>query len=325
MLQRKGHGVNDLSPMTDQIHSMRTIRVSQGLFVLRYVASKAGLNAPSLSVEARPGSGVNLISPNDELPARLISPGDGMVVRATSDAFINVTVTPSHRNGSCDAELVLERVSTTLRPVSGQAPAVVAAPPRSAGEIDILAHVARRGDVLAKGGAWICGPDLPMAIEGIEIRWPNRPDGVELVGRATINARGVLRSLPEQSAGTFLGTRGKAAPIAGLSLMLKGPAAGDYTLRCEALFLGQPVQSVSGTACTVGGPTGLEPLVGLRLSIRSAEERVADRTIDVLRQQALPQAAPMPAPVPAQAEKPSRVRIFRSSRARAVPALGLPK
>src|ERR1700733_10561984 len=73
--------MTDQSPIANQINSARTIRVSQGLFVLRYVSSKAGLNAPTVSVAAPPSSGVEVISPGGD-GAQLVSPGDGLVIRA---------------------------------------------------------------------------------------------------------------------------------------------------------------------------------------------------------------------------------------------------
>src|SRR6476660_5604839 len=61
----EGGAVTDQSWVKESSNVMRTIRVSQGLFVLRYVTSKAGLNAPLLEVSAAPSSGVELICPHD--------------------------------------------------------------------------------------------------------------------------------------------------------------------------------------------------------------------------------------------------------------------
>lgn len=302
-----------MTPILERSQTMRTLRVSQGLFVLRYAASKAGLNAPTLDVHAAPSSGVDLIWPGSSTEGRLVSPGDAMVVRAARDSLVTLSVTPSHRNGSCDAELVLERVSTTLHHTATSTPQTGVAAlrrPSSLEDIEILAHVSRRGDVLVPGGTWICGPDLPMAIEGLEIRWPNRPRDLDIVARPTVNARG-LKTLAEQSIGSFVGTRGKAAPITSLALALTGSCADDYVLNCEALFLGLPVVAVSGQSCTLRGPTGLEPLVGLKLSVAAAEERAVLRTVGVIHNQMA--EAPAPRLAAPRAESPRRVRIFRTS------------
>ncbi|WP_342362793.1 hypothetical protein [Terrarubrum flagellatum] len=300
--------------------------MTQGLFVLRYVSSKAGLNAPTVLVSTPPGSPVDVISPGEGGP-QLVSPGDGVVVRAARDAFLNLTVRPSHINGSCDAELVLERVSTTIRqaePLPEPEDFTRGGSVPLSDDIEILAHVSRRGDVVTKSGQWICGPQLPMAIEGVEIRWKNRPQGVDILAQATINARG-LRQLPEQPIGSFVGTRGKAAPLTALNLAVVGPAADDFSLACDALFLGASVMNVSGKSCALSGATGWEPLVGLRISVVSAVDQAARQTVGFLRSRAAEEEVAPPLAARRPVEAPSRVRVFRSSRARPAPALLLSK
>jgi hypothetical protein len=306
----------DLSPILESANSLRTIRVAQGLFVLRYVSSRAGLNAPVVAVSAPRGSAVQVISPSNE-DAVLVSPGDALVVRAERDSFITVSVTPSQQNGSRDAELVLERVSTSLRPAA----ASDVTPDREKPDfgphdLQILAHVARRGDVLVRAGQWICGPQLPMAIEGIELRWNNRPRGVDIVSRATINARGT-RELAERATGEFLGTRGRAAPITSLTMTLTGPGTEDLSLTCDALFLGLAVKTVSGRSCVLSGVTGREPLVGLRLSIMSALDKATNQSVALLRAQQKEAAATTAL---APAERTSRIKVFRRQRGQDVPA-----
>ena len=315
--------MTDQSPIANQINSTRTIRVSQGLFVLRYTSSKAGLNAPTVSVAAPATSGIEVISPGAE-GARLVSPGDGLVIRAARDSFINVSVSPSHVHGSCDAELVLERVSTSIRhavPLAESQDFTGRDAVPVTDDIEILAHVARRGDLVVHAGQWICGPQLPMAIEGLEIRWKSRPQGLDIVSRATINARG-LRTLPEQSIGSLLGTRGRAAPITALTLALVGTASEDYSLACEAQFLGQPIISIAGKSCMLSGATGREPLVGLRLSVISAVDQAAHHTLEFLRTKPADNANPTALQsARAQTEKPSKVRIFRPLKAQPASAV----
>lgn len=292
----------DLSPLANQVNSLRTIRVGQGLFVLRYVSSKAGLGAPVVSVSA-PGADVAIISPTAG-DARLVAPGDGLVVHAARDALINVMVTPLRPNGSCDAELVLERISTTIQSQPSADHGLRQSAFASAATIEILAHVARRGDVVVPAGEWICGPDLPMAIEGIEIRWPDRPQGLDIVCGATVNARG-RQTLPDKHIGAFQGSRGRAAPITTLTLALTGPGSEDYSLSCDAAFLGLPVMSVSGKSCILSGTTGHEPLVGLRLSIVSHSQAASTRRDD-------PRAVTVANPAVLPAKEGNRVRVFRT-------------
>jgi hypothetical protein len=244
-----------------------------------------------------------------------------MVVRASRDTFITITVTPTERSGSCDAELVLERVSTTHTPQRAEPSLARVAPVEG---IEILAHVARRGDVAVSAGRWICGPDVPMAIEGVEIRWPRRPHGVDIVGRATSTARGNGTS-EELRTGFFIGSRGRAAPLTSLALSLVGPDAEGFVLSCEALFLGLPVMTVSGRSCVLRGTTGTEPLVGLRLSVDAAAAPAKPARAELSsRIDPYPQPADLMTPT-ASTAKPSRVRIFRSSKVRSSGAYSLAK
>jgi hypothetical protein len=322
-----GVDVTDQSPFATHANPVRTVRISEGLFLLRYVSSKAGLNAPTVSVMAPVDPGIDVIAPADEGP-RLVAPGDGLVVRATRGALLNLSVTPIQRNGSCDAELVLERVSTSIRqemplPASDELARRVAA--SGTNQIEVLAHVARRGDIVVRSGEWICGPQLPMAIEGLEIRWANRRQDLDIISRATVNARG-LRTLAEQPIGCFLGTRGRAAPITALTLNLVGSAAVDFLLNCDALFFGQHVISTSGRACILSGPTGREALVGLRLSVVAAVEQKAQQPLmhlDTQSAEDIRVATPRLTSIPS--ERSSRVRIFRTSHGRPASAAMLSK
>ena len=57
-----------------------------------------------------------------------------------------------------------------------------------------------------------------------------------------------------------------------LMLELSGPDALLYQFSVEALFLGAPVMHVSGERVVLSGPTGREPLVGLRVSLHEASD-----------------------------------------------------
>jgi len=49
-----------------------------------------------------------------------------------------------------------------------------------------------------------------------------------------------------------------------------GPSALDFRLVAEAIFLGSPVMRMTGKRGVLSGPTGREPLVGLRLGPQQA-------------------------------------------------------
>ena len=61
-------------------------------------------------------------------------------------------------------------------------------------------------------------------------------------------------------------------PLTNVMLELSGPDASVYQFSVEALFLGAPVMHVSGERVVLSGPTGREPLVGLRVALEEASE-----------------------------------------------------
>ncbi len=254
--------------MTDS----RPLRVPEGLFVLRYVSSPDGLDAPEISVTVPPGGDIAVIDASDSYARRgetvLGMPGDAVVLKARREGAVLITVVSTGARGRRQAHVGLERITNAPRPaVGGMAHAAM---PMAEAQLDdrleIMAHVANRGDVTVKAGQWICGPQFPMAIEGLTLNWRGAPAGVDIVTTASLNDRG-RRQLAPCSSGTFVGSRGRAAPLVALSFALTGPMAARYILSCEALFLGAAIVSRSGTSVDLMGPTGHEPLVGLRLSI----------------------------------------------------------
>jgi hypothetical protein len=57
----------------------------------------------------------------------------------------------------------------------------------------------------------------------------------------------------------------------GATLDIAGPSAGGYQLVADAMFLGAPQMRVAGQHVVLSGPTGREPMVGLRLAIERSD------------------------------------------------------
>lgn len=318
--------MSEISAFGGSLTDTRTLRVGAGLFVLRYVGSSAGSQAPAVAISAPPGSNVDILSEKGANAAWLAKVGDAVVVRSDRESSILATIEPLRRGGSRDAEFVFERLHNGLRQpqVNGLASDErLGSHSFRADDITILAHVARRGDLIIPAGDWVCGPQLPMAIEGFELRWRNRPAGVDLLAGATIKAR-ELKTVSPLASGHFVGSRGKAAPLSGLTIALTGPDAGSYVLRCDAVFLGSSVISKSGRTIELSGPTGMEPLVGLRLFVVAT----SDNNETTAGRSQIPASRPAPRVEsirPAMASSndtggfgsAGRVRVFRTSRARA--------
>ena len=276
-----------------------TVKLDSGLYVLRYVA--AADDAPLIRVKpspADPTCAISLSSVPGGSHDGLTLPGQCILVRAEKPGALNLTVSSTRPNGSLDAEVRLERIMFSDEAVSNHLPeqAHWSAGSACQPDVEILAHVSRRGDVVGEQGEWICGPDLPMVIEGLEIRWPHKPSNVNL--RYTVTVGRNRQRLQEAVVGQFAGTRGKAFPIVGLTLALGGPGAGDYELKADSLFLGAQITSKHGSQITFAGPTGREPLVGFRLTVVQSRNR-----IESIQEMATPDGVVM--------KQVGRVRVYR--------------
>lgn len=132
--------------------------------------------------------------------------------------------------------------------------------------LQVLAHLARLGDVTVAPDQWLGGPAAPTRIEGFMLKWPTKPNDLGIRYSAVVAGQrpAEVRSV---DAGEFAGTRGKGRPVLGIAMELSGPAARQYTIVAECMFLGAPAKRVSGTSISVSGPSGREPLVGLKLAI----------------------------------------------------------
>ena len=302
----------------------RTTEIARGLFAVRYVGADDAAQPPLVKITAEPESEpyVDVILHPDHEEAVLSHPGTSLIVRAMRPGTLAIEVEPSRVNGSIAATVNIEPL------IQGEAVASAAGPRQHvterraaelAADIRLLGHVAGIGDVYANANEWLAGPAAPSRIEGISIEWPTKPDGVDIrysVKTAQpLNISGRIVDL-----GAFVGTRGRAMALTGLMLELSGPDASLYQFSAEALFLGSPVMRVSGERVVVSGPTGREPLVGLRVALQEAN-RQNDRVVqggqaaqskqkDQLQRQPSPPAQAPSTPVPASSS--GRVRVFRS-------------
>jgi hypothetical protein len=266
----------------------RAIRIARGLYVIRYVTVGHGDDSPTFTV--RPSiedrRDVEIIGVPSLPPNQLSKPGDCLVVRAERAVELEVTARQLWPGRPTGAELKVERIGPD---VSGKGllerrPEPRALPPAQTA-LSIVAHVSRVGDVAADGGEWIGGPSRPSQIEGFELRWPGKPDDLDVVYR-TVSGGAKGRPSRDMAVGEFSGTRGRAMPLTAIEFSLAGPARDRYELTCEALFLGAGLVSEKGQHVSISGPTGREPLVGLRLDIarlealasrgRPEEDRVRD-------------------------------------------------
>src|ERR1700678_896166 len=246
----------------------RTTEIARGLFAVRYVGADDSAQPPLVKITAEPDSEayVDVILHPDHDEAVLSHPGTCLIVRAMRPGVLAIEVEPSRINGSIAATVNIEpliqreAVAAAARPSQQSTKRPASVP---AAHIRLLGHIAGIGDVYANANEWLAGPTAPSRIEGISIEWPTKPEGIDIrysVKTAQpLNISGRIVDL-----GAFVGTRGRAMALTGLMLELSGPDAPLYQISAEALFLGSPVMRESGERVVVSGPTGREPLVGLR-------------------------------------------------------------
>lgn len=288
----------------------RVVPVRAGLYVLRYVSTRAGATPPLVHVASRePAPRCELILSDSRSAPELGAPGEGLVVRAEAQTDLILTVIPAFRGGSVDAELALEPVS---RAASARAATPTGVEKRMADDaapsVGVLVHAAFRGDLRAQGGAWLCGPDAPALIEGLAVTWANKPRDVELMIGCAVGQGGAQVHAP-QASGSFTGSRGQRMPIKSLGLALEGPGATRFEIICEALFLSAPPIVQRGRAIALSGPRGDEPLIGLKIDIVRASHSAAPGTLSSTASEPLDQSGGL-----GRWDKVGRVRVFRSTR-----------
>ncbi|NJL07749.1 MAG: hypothetical protein HC900_05410 [Methylacidiphilales bacterium] len=207
----------------------------------------------------------------------LHSPGAAAVIRASMPTTLVIEIVPAVANGSEAASLKLEPISIGRAAPAERAPEAArsarrktpapAAPEVDVPQIRILGHVAGIGDVVVDADRWIAGPAAPSRIEGIMIDWPDRPADVDCRYAVKFaKPRGASSAMIE--AGEYAGSRRRALALVGVVFELSGPGAARYKFQTEALFLGSPVMKAAGQRVALSGPTGGEPLVGLRLAVQ---------------------------------------------------------
>jgi hypothetical protein len=270
--------------------------VGVGLYALRYMSAPANAAYPLVEVRSRSqGNDITLIAAPGGYSDRLVEPGDCIIVRAEQSGSLELTVSTDSPRASLDAEFRLERLTPPPQAARKAGPSASVAPVAQAGAISVMAHVSRRGDVVASPGEWICGPDMPLPIEGLQIDWPNKPAGVELTYVVTAGRSAQKRKLSGRS-GSFAGTRGKSMPLVAIEMSLAGPNAAGYELEVEALFLGAAIAAQSGQSLSLTGPSAREPLVGLRFNV--SQKRAAP-----LERSGTPKTLP--------GKAPRQVRVYR--------------
>jgi len=276
----------------------KVVDVERGLFLVRYASANEADHPPVVNISSDPASrgDISFFLHPDHQEATLWQPGSCLVMVAIAPGKLLVDVAPQSENGSVAATVRIEALSQgkAIRRRRQIIDASLDSPDLS--DFRIRGHVASVGDVLVNSGEWLAGPSGPSRIEGFALEWPSKPSGLD-IRYAVKTAKASAASGLAVPLGAFAGTRGRAMPIVSVNLELSGAQASALEFAAEAFFLGSAALRMTGKRVQVSGPTGREPLVGLKLGLRQVAKGEAIET-------------------EAQANSPSessnRVRVFRS-------------
>jgi hypothetical protein len=281
----------------DGLEHQKTVDLDRGLFLVNYKSAEDSNAPPKVALSAVDGrERIEFILHPDATEPTLSRPNSALVVRAHAPARLQVQIVPARAGGSRAATISIEPIqSGQLAPIArGIEHNSASVAELNSDTFKLLAHVAGIGDVVAGPNGWIAGPSAPSRIEGLALEWPDKPADLDIryaVELANAQA-GSARMVP---LGTFAGTRGRALALTSVMLQMDGNP--DLQFSAEAIFLSAPSLRAIGRRVVLSGPTGREPLVGLRVSV----ERIASIVA--------PDQSARPAPAPATS---GRVRVFRS-------------
>lgn len=275
------------------------VTLQPGMYILRH--PKNGLAPLSIGIaptnaKANTGAGriERLATPGTQ--GSLLRDGADCIVVHVVDAPVDIVVTAFlAAAGDPVPQLRLDRIgldapgagnapqAAAQAPLQAAPPAAPQAAPRAAPQpaaqaapatpppglrvpargISLVGHVERTGDIVALPGQALGAPDSDLRVEGFQVMWPDRPDGVDLAYGIAVEDGG---NLPTVKTGKFCGTRGQARRITEITFALIGPRAAAFGLDGTAGFTGGftlPVRS----GVTLAGPSGLEHLTSLQLNV----------------------------------------------------------
>jgi hypothetical protein len=250
----------------------QTVTINRGLYLVRYASAEDESRPPKVKVSPDPESQdvVSLLLHPDHDEAVLWQPDTCLAVRAMTQGKLAIEVIPLQEGASTAATVRIE----PLLQGDATSPSIQSKKRKSMSHdlasFRILGHVAGIGDVSVNANEWLAGPSAPSRIEGISIHWPGKPEDLD-IHYAIKTSKPQTNSGQTVGLGSFAGTRGKAMPVVGLMLELSGPAASMFQISVEAIFLGSPATRITGKRVVASGPTGREPLVGLRVVLEGVD------------------------------------------------------
>lgn len=277
----------------------KVVDLEKGLFLFRYVSSAARSAAPMVSVACEHGSerAAALISAPGYPVGALERPGDALVVLARQPARLSIRVQASVPDGSVEADVTIERLGRSFEQIEAITERAGFNKGSQTGALEVLAHVARVGDISVPAGEWAAGPNNPARIEGLSLKWCRGSRHPDLKYAVRVGGDGSSTLVWGNGDGSFVGTRGQARPLTEVRFELSGRGAENGELVVEALFQGAPPVRAKGREVRLTGPSGREALIGLKVDFVDLARE--DDTTEIASDTRTDRAS-------------NRVRVFRS-------------
>lgn len=249
------------------------VMLQPGMYILRH--PKGGL--PPISVGRAPGGlgsvgRVEVIS-TPRTHGTILRDGSDCIVMHVMDAPVELLVTAylAHEGAVVPALKVDQIGLDDVAPPAVKSPAQKARPDNAfevaAAGVSLVGHVERTGDVLAGPAQCLGDPAGNLRLEGFQLVWPDRPQGVDVAYNASAESYGPL---PRVTTGNFCGTRGEGRRLTEVTFALVGPNAEKHQLEGVAYFSGG-FQMPVANGLALNGPSGLEHLTALRLQVVAAK------------------------------------------------------
>jgi hypothetical protein len=243
------------------------VTLQPGMYILRH--PKTGL--PPISISRAAGKKEH----NGTIHA-LYTPGtDGSVLRDGGDCIVmqvlnapvDLLVTAYlEKAGAAVPALKVDKIKLEEDALMSARASQITIPPSG---ITLIGHVERVGDVVAADGQTLGKPESNLRLEGFQVMWPDKPEGVQLTYSARIEGAGTT---PTVGVGQFCGTRSAAKRLVGLTFTLSGAKASEYDLNGKAYFSGGFETSI-GSGADVRGPTGLEHLEAIQIELKPTAQK----------------------------------------------------
>ncbi len=248
------------------------VTLQPGMYILRY---PKGGTAP-LSISRGPGGlgeFETLATPKTQ--GCILRDGSDCIVMRVIDASVELLVTAYLEHpGAAIPSMRIDLIGLEAAPAANAQAKTNPPGPKPIEVADkgisIIGHIERIGDVVVTEGQQLGELGSVLRLEGFQVVWPDKPEGLELSYGLTIEGS---EPTPMVGVGQFCGTRNMARRITDVTFMLTGSRAEEFALDGIAGFSGGfQCQVMSGAA--LSGPSGMEHLTSISLRVKSAPEAV---------------------------------------------------